>query len=142
MTNDPFPTLDHNLRYMPNEGLYFNVQPWVAQSRTSVDPGVVYDENNGIGFGGHLFDIPPLESTNITHEERSKTEILRSDGNNNVNYNKCDINYVNNNNNNIKVENGELGFGWEEEEVRVGEWDFEQLMKEVPSFSLLDFQVE
>ncbi|KAI3461098.1 hypothetical protein Pfo_017761 [Paulownia fortunei] len=150
---DPF--LDHSLNYMPSEGLYFNVQPCVAQATIS-DTRSVYNQNNGTTFGGadhlvgmegHLFNIPPLESTNIT-EESSKIENLveiRSDSNNNIVHSMSNIvNQCGSNINSIKVENEE-GFGgyWEgEEELRVGEWDLEELMKDVPSFPLLDFQVE
>ncbi|KAL9143143.1 hypothetical protein ABFS82_14G216800 [Erythranthe guttata] len=145
---DPFPNstlIDHqNLNYTPNEGLYFNVQPCVAQSRIVYDDdnqnngaAAVFDGDRVVRMEGRdlIFNIPPLESTNmIKEEENSKIGIISGGGNN-----------YSNNISNIKVENGELGFGgyWEGgEEVRVGEWDFEELMKDVASFPLLDFQVD
>ncbi|KAL2240090.1 UNVERIFIED_CONTAM: hypothetical protein Sindi_0650200 [Sesamum indicum] len=157
----PFPTLHHmNPNYMPpSEGLYSNVQPYTAQVEIGNESSA-YRYNNAI-FGGdgnvcmeghhHIFDIPPLASTN-TIEEKSNTKNLvelRSGSSNNIvhNMNNIVLNQCNNNiNNMIKVENEE-GFGgyWEgEQELRVEEeyWDLEELMKDVPSFPFLDFQVQ
>ncbi|KAG8370964.1 hypothetical protein BUALT_Bualt13G0037900 [Buddleja alternifolia] len=148
---EPYPsTFEQTLNYMSSEGLYFNVQPCVAQARIS-DTRAMYDQNNGMFGGrdvtnmeGHLFSIPPLESTNNT-EERSKIENLvgiRCDNNKSIVHNTNNI--VNQCNiNNIKMENEEDFGGYlEGEELRVGEWDLEELMKDVPSFPFLDFQVE
>ncbi|KAK6138399.1 hypothetical protein DH2020_027873 [Rehmannia glutinosa] len=55
MCNNPFPTLhDHNLNYMPCDGLYFNVQPGNAQARISDHHtrNHVYNQNNYGMFGG------------------------------------------------------------------------------------------
>lgn len=150
----PFPTLEHTLNYMSTEGLYFNVQPCIAQARINDTSCNVYNQNNmtfggdhTVSMEGDLFNFPPLESTNIT-EDSSKIENLveiRSSSNKNIVHNMNNtVNQCDSNLNNIKVENEE-GFGgyWEGEELRVGEWDLEELMKDVPaSFPLLDFQVE
>ncbi|PIN00860.1 Transcription factor, Myb superfamily [Handroanthus impetiginosus] len=151
MIEHPYPDLDHNLNYMPTQG-YFNAQPCTAPPEIG---STIYDhnysatfgDNQNIGMEGQLFNIPPLESTNMV-EESSKIQNLgqiRSDSNNNIVHNKNNmVDYqCNTNINNIKVENEE-GFGsyWEGEELKMGEWDLEELMKDAPSFPFLDFQVE
>ncbi|KAK4441462.1 Transcription factor [Sesamum alatum] len=156
----PFSNLHHmNPNYMPpSEGFYSNVQPCTAQVEIG-NQSNVYGYNYSAIFGGdrnvsmeghHIFDIPPLESTNTT-EKKSNTENLvelRSGSSNNIvhNMNNIVLNQCNNNINNIKVENEEgLGGYWEgEQELRVEEeyWDLEELMKDVPSFPFLDFQVQ
>ncbi|XP_019163813.1 PREDICTED: transcription factor MYB86-like [Ipomoea nil] len=109
--------------------------------------GAYYGDHHGI-FGGnigaeegpppnHLFMVPPLESVNNV-----ECHVVKSEGfvnnNNNINTN---INNHFMNNNNVKVENVGGGFGsyWD----NGGEWDLEELMKDVPnSFPFLDFQLE
>ncbi|GFP98783.1 transcription factor myb46 [Phtheirospermum japonicum] len=145
---NPYPTLGHNtLNHAPNQGLYFNIQPSNAQAKIISDHA--YNPGNGmfgggddtISMDGYLFNVPPLDhsSTKETSKIENLGEIInRSDSNNNIVHDMSNIN-------NIKVENEELvNFGgyWEEEELRVGEWDLEELMKDVSSFPLLDFQVE
>ncbi|KAL3850119.1 hypothetical protein ACJIZ3_012001 [Penstemon smallii] len=125
-------TSDHVVDYMPNNGLYFSVQPQLPQARMSHDVlknsssrSSVYDEdkglilfgeNNIVGVEGQLFD---LES--INYKTESALEMIRSKNNNIVNNNKVEINNI--------------GSYWEEgQEVCVEEWDFEELMKYVPPF--------
>lgn len=149
--NDPFSTLHHhNPNYMhPSQGLYVGI----AQVENG-DANNVYNYNNVI-FGGdrfvsmeghHLFDIPPLETKNTTEEKSIESLVeFRSGSNKNIVHNIV-LNQCSKNINNIKVENEE-GFGgyWEDEqELRVEEeyWDLEELMKDVPSFPFLDFQVQ
>ncbi|KAL0390816.1 UNVERIFIED_CONTAM: hypothetical protein Scaly_0438700 [Sesamum calycinum] len=161
MNIHPFPTLHHmNPNYMPpSEGLYSNVQPCIAQVEIGNESGV-YRYSNAI-FGGdgnvcmeehhNIFDVPPLESTNTTDEKPNPENLveLRSGISNNIvhNMNNIVLNQCNNNiNNMIKVESEEgLRGYWEgEQELRVEEeyWDLEELMKDVPSFPFLDFQVQ
>ncbi|XP_051143495.1 transcription factor MYB83-like [Andrographis paniculata] len=109
------------------------------------------------------------DDTNHLHAENYNYEGISGDGNistsfpfddmiaplGNENPKLIDISYHRNNNNldnyhcrnNMKVENQELGFwgdyNWDgEDEVKVEEWSLEELMKDVPSFPFLDFQVE
>ncbi|KAL3620397.1 hypothetical protein CASFOL_035309 [Castilleja foliolosa] len=154
MCNPYPPTLNHNtFNHLPNQGLYFNTQPNNAQSKISDH---TYNPSNGVFGGGddiitmdgYLFNVPPLGHSIVNNDETSKIEnfgeiIHRSDNNNNIVHDTSDIvTYQSESNiSNIKVENEELGhFGgyWE----GVGEWDLEELMKDVSSFPLLDFQVE
>lgn len=52
-------------------------------------------------------------------------------------------NVIINNNSSNKVENM-VGVGnfWEGEDLRIGEWNLEDLMRDVSSFPFLDFHVE
>ncbi|XP_043692113.1 transcription factor MYB46-like [Telopea speciosissima] len=103
---------------------------------------------NNIGIEGDLF-FPPLESISI---EDTNTTTGDTFGKINNNINNVHINGINNiikggnnnNNNNInKVETlVESGNYWERENLRMGEWNLEELMEDVTSFPCLDFQVE
>ncbi|GER41095.1 MYB transcription factor [Striga asiatica] len=151
MYNNPYPTPNHAFTYIQSDGSYLNVQPGNAQARdiTNTNQRVFGsgDSDVIIGLEGHLFDVSRLDqTTNMTHQTFNLGEI-RSDGNI-IGNNMSDIvNYQSESNiNKIKVENenheelGNLGGYWGEEELR--EWDLEELMKDVPSFPILDFQVE
>ncbi|KAL6499615.1 hypothetical protein OROGR_027525 [Orobanche gracilis] len=150
---NPLSTLDHTLNQIPNEGLYFDVQPDIhAQTRMNRD---TYDKNHGI-FGDNdiirmdedLFDARLLDHNTHRMNETIDIENLvgnTSDSTPNIVHNVSDImiNQCENNLNKIKVENEELGhLGGYWEELTVGDWDLEELMKDVSSFPLLDFQVE
>nr|CAD1832528.1 unnamed protein product [Ananas comosus var. bracteatus] len=54
--------------------------------------------------------------------------------------NTSDITKINGDNNSNNIVGS--GMYWEGENIRVGEWDLENLMKDVSSFPFLDFQVE
>ncbi|CAI9778257.1 unnamed protein product [Fraxinus pennsylvanica] len=121
-------------------GSYFDVQPCNAQ-------GGMFGGN--IDFEGH-FMVPPLENMNTelcgkmgNFVERSNANVMNN-MNSITNYNQCNNNKDNINNklveNNVKIE----GLCWEGDELRtaMGEWDLEELMKDVSSFPFLDFQVQ
>ncbi|KAL2507329.1 myb domain protein 83 [Forsythia ovata] len=126
-------------------GSYFDVQPCNAQ-------GGIFGGSN-IDFEGQ-FLVPPLESVNNEQSgkvgnlvEKSTADVMNN-MNSIINYNQCNNNNNNNNNNinnklaenNVRIE----GLCWEGDELRMamGEWDLEELMKDVSSFPFLDFQVE
>lgn len=97
----------------------------------------------GDGVMGEQF-FPALESIR-TGENSTKTlenTFDRNPNNNNNSYNNIIIN-SNNNNTSNKVENM-VGVGnfWEGEDLRIGEWNLEDLMRDVSSFPFLDFHVE
>lgn len=100
----------------------------------------------GCGINGDQFYVPPLESISI--EENVKTENTydseHNSGNNlnNFNYTNDDVvDNIGNFNNYGRIESM-AGLGWNGgEEMKVGEWDLEELMKDVSSFSSADFQV-
>ncbi|KAK4492395.1 hypothetical protein RD792_003200 [Penstemon davidsonii] len=132
-------TYEHVVDYMPNNGLYSNVQPYLPQARISHDTlknsTSVYDQDKGlILFGENNINIVgvegqsliDLESINYTQKcpktESSLEMISRSN------------NFIVNNN---KVEKNIIGSYWEEQgqQVSAEEWDFEELMKcTVPPF--------
>ncbi|XP_030521135.1 transcription factor MYB46-like [Rhodamnia argentea] len=102
----------------------------------------------GCGINGDQFYAPPLDSTSI--EENVKTEnTYDSEHNssknlNNFNYTNDDVvDNVGNLNNYGRIESmAGLGNLWNGgEEMKVGEWDLEELMKDVSSFASADFQV-
>jgi myb proto-oncogene protein len=124
---DPFPMIEHG-------GYYNNGTPCTTQV------GSVGGENCGFGettigvFGleEEIF-VPPLESVSTTdQDENLKTETIFYDHNN----------YYSNSNN-IKGENM-MGVGnyFEDDQdqgLTMGEWDLEDLMKDVSSFPSLDY---
>lgn len=94
-----------------------------------------YNNNNGIE--GELFVVPALESMSTTEESYRTTDqsLYDRDSTNNNNY-------FNNHN---KTENL-VGFDqsyFQEDQLTLGDWNFEDLMKDVSSsFPFLDFQVQ
>ncbi|CAA2962246.1 transcription factor MYB46-like [Olea europaea subsp. europaea] len=121
-------------------GSYFDVQPCNAQ-------GGMFGGN--IDFEGQ-FMVPPFGSVNIEQSGKMGNSVEKSNANvmNNMN-SLINYNQFNNNNNNInnKVEENNVrieGLCWEGDELRMamGEWDLEELMKDVSSFPFLDFQVQ
>lgn len=95
-----------------------------------------------IGVEGELF-IPPLENISIEDNAKAENMFNRNINNNPINNMNCTINPCTNNSN-IKVGdmNG-VGHYWEGEELRIGEWDLEELMRDVSTFpNILDFQVQ
>ncbi|XP_050369449.1 transcription factor MYB46 [Argentina anserina] len=134
---DPFPMVEHG-------GYYRNGNPCTTQQLGSVGSGTGDD----CGFGDNInvfgdvnirveedIFVPPLESVSTTDQNQNlKTETIFYDHNR----------YYGNNNNIIKGENM-IGVGnyFEDDQdqgLTMGEWDLEDLMKDVSSFPLLDYQ--
>ncbi|KAK1282608.1 Transcription factor MYB46 [Acorus calamus] len=123
----------YNSRFDP-VGLAFN-----APNGLCVDFGVV------VGDGCDPFVPPPLESMSlkgiINNNNNSSSGMVSSETYNNINnnndYYKMNGNIGRNNNG-----EGDLGTGchWGGENLRMGEWDLEELMRDISSFPLLDFQ--
>lgn len=132
------PMLDHALN-MHGASVYFNnaAGPCMPQIGVSGGDDGLYGGQGmiggvNVGIEGELH-VPPLESISI--EETAKTEYTYD---NNTGKYPC-------NNKNIKAENNivaGVGNVWQGEELNVGEWDLEELMKDVSSFPSLDFRVE
>ncbi|KAK1267261.1 Transcription factor MYB46 [Acorus gramineus] len=126
-------------------GLAFNAPN--APTQVALGGGF-YGDYGVVGGGCDLF-VPPLESISL---EETKNN------NNNSSRKVSSDTYIKNNNNNDGDDyktignigsnniNGESNVGsgcvWEGENLRMGEWDLEDLMRDVSSFPLLDFQVE
>ena len=133
---DPLPMIHHGLNMSNSASGYFNAAPqYMTQIGVNGDS---FYGGNGV-FGGAdmgLDGVPPLESISI--EENVKTENMYNNRtmNNNTSNNLNNISNCSNYNN--RAENlARVGNYWEGEE-----WDLEELMKDVPSFPLLDFQAE
>lgn len=108
---------------------YFNVPTFMPQ--VGMDGDGCFGSNGGMfGQNGEMF-FPPLDSMAIEANGENKNIIDR----NNYNYNPL--------NNISKVETME-GFGtcFQGEDLKVGEWDLEELMRDVSSFPFLDIQGE
>ncbi|XP_022148823.1 transcription factor MYB46-like [Momordica charantia] len=110
-----------------------------------IEPALFRDEDS-------FFNLPLLQNVNTT-EGSLKTETIIKETNhsnyliNNMNSVLPNHNNNNNNNNNPKVEsiiNGGVGNNnYLQEEFSIGEWDLDDLMKDVPSsFPCLNFQVQ
>ncbi|XP_062015646.1 transcription factor MYB46 [Rosa rugosa] len=133
---DPFPMVEHG-------GYYNNGNPCTAQIGSSVGSGADdcgFEENIeafgnvNIGVEEDIF-VPPLVSVSTTDQDQNlKTETIFYDNNN----------YYSNSNNIIKGENM-IGVGnyFEDDQdqgLTMGEWEWEDLMKDVSSFPFLDYQ--
>ncbi|OAY30085.1 transcription factor MYB46 [Manihot esculenta] len=138
---DSSPTLDHGLS-MYGANAYFNNNAPPCMTPIGITSGDDLHGNQGIlggvniGIGGELH-IPPLES--IIIEENARTEDIATHGNTTNNYPFSNVNKMNSNCN--KAENMAAGIGnlWQGEDLKVGDWDLEELMKDVSSFPFLDF---
>ncbi|KAF3973196.1 hypothetical protein CMV_003364 [Castanea mollissima] len=137
---DPLPMIHHGLNMSNNASGYFNAAPqYMTQIGVNGDS---FYGGNGV-FGGadmglenELF-VPPLESISIEENDKTENMYNKRTMNNNTSNNLNNISNCSNNNN--RAENlARVGNYWEGEELRMGEWDFEELM-DVPSFPLLDF---
>ena len=132
--NPSFPILQHSFDLTAPSG-FFNL-PTCFPRVAALGDGF-YVENNGILGGGFMglqsdqFSVPPLGSGGTVENNDEK-----------INSNQ-QLNKNNDDEEGIKV--GEmLGYGddWQGESLKVGEWDLEGLLENVPSFPFLDFQVE
>ncbi|MBA0700124.1 hypothetical protein Goari_001694, partial [Gossypium aridum] len=96
----------------------------------------MYGENEML-CGEELY-MPPLETVreNLKIENTFESDITTTTTNNNNNNNIVDCS--------MKSENvmtgAAVGNFWLGEEIKVGDWDLEDLMKDVSSFPFLDFQ--
>ncbi|KAF3452538.1 hypothetical protein FNV43_RR02971 [Rhamnella rubrinervis] len=150
----PLPgVLEHGLNMFGTASGYFNnniaASPCMTQMGNMGPGGDMFfgDSNGGLsgaanlGAESELF-VPPLES--ISSEESFKSERIYTNNNYFNTTNPTIIGYSNNNsnNNNIKAENlgGVENRFQDQEELIMGEWDLEDLMKDVSSFPFLDFQ--
>ncbi|KAL8483640.1 hypothetical protein ACS0TY_026359 [Phlomoides rotata] len=128
-TMHPMAPMMDPLNYMSSGGLYLDVQPVQAGMN---------DHDHLMSMEGHGFfdNIPQLQNSKIENLVESRSELSSK--------NQCDNNNLINNINVVENEEEGLGGYWEiGEGLRVGEWDLEELMKDVlPSFPLLDSNIE
>ncbi|KAL2328803.1 hypothetical protein Fmac_022230 [Flemingia macrophylla] len=138
---DRLPMLEHGLHMPASSGGFFNgTGPCFSQS---VIDHTKYLENGGI-FGsvniegeGEMY-VPPLESVSTTSDHNMKVESTCHTDTNNSYFD--DINSILNNCNiNKRAENRAGVENLFQEELAIGGWDLEELMKDVQSFPFLDF---
>ncbi|KAH7665580.1 myb proto-oncogene protein plant protein [Dioscorea alata] len=98
--------------------------------------GMVIEGGGGGLIGEGELYVPPLES--ISLEDNGMTN-NNNNNNNNGNDNNNDMNKAISGN---SVGGNNNGNYWEVENMRMGEWELDDLMKDVPPFAFLDFQVE
>ncbi|KAG4967195.1 hypothetical protein JHK87_032846 [Glycine soja] len=145
---DRLPMLEHGLN-MPCSGGFFNsTGPCFSSSQSGVDNKGIYLENGGvfgsvnIGAEGDVY-VPPLESVSTTSDHNLKVESTCNTDTNNSYFddiNSILLNNCNINSNNKRAENRAGGVeNLFQEELTIGEWDLEELMKDVSSFPFLDF---
>lgn len=142
------PMLEHGLNMMPlpPSGGFFNGGPCFTQNMGSsvlennnnsgfyIENGVFGIGSVNIGAEGELF-VPPLESVStITTDNNNglKEEIIR-------NTNISSYTYFDNINNNRAENRSGVVENLYQEDLTLGEWDLEDLMKDVSSFPFLDF---
>lgn len=150
---DKLPMLEHGLNMPPSGGAFFNTGPCFSQSGVDNNDKGFYFENNGGVFGsvningveGDMY-VPPLESVCTISDHNLKVESTCNTDTNNTCYfddiNRIIFNNCNNNTNNINKRGENRVAGVEnlfQEELTIGEWDLEELMKDVSSFPFLDF---
>ncbi|TKY48380.1 Transcription factor MYB46 [Spatholobus suberectus] len=137
---DRLPMLEHGLN-MPASGGYFEgTGPCFSQSE--VDNKGSYLENGvfgsvNMGVEGDMF-VPPLEnvSTTVNHNLSGTCKRETSSG-----Y-FDDINSILNNCNIGIAENKSGVENLFQQELATGEWDFEELMKDISSFPFVDFSIQ
>ncbi|WOH08743.1 hypothetical protein DCAR_0728190 [Daucus carota subsp. sativus] len=144
---DSSSTLSPSSFFLQSMGLSYIVDPkmpmsagnginlWgTTRSYLNVPQSLQGISGNG-NFGGNIgmdceLHVPPLENINIA-ENLGCDEV-----------NKSNAIYSNSLNNSSKVETiGGNGNYWEGDELRVGEWDFEELMRDVSFLPALDFHL-
>ncbi|KAK5803774.1 transcription factor MYB46-like [Gossypium arboreum] len=82
--------------------------------------------------------VPPLESIGKNLKIENSVDGNINNGSNIINTSGVRSNK--NNNMSINIDSDDVGSFWIGEELKVGEWDMENLMKDVSSFPFLDFQ--
>ncbi|RDX60602.1 Transcription factor MYB46, partial [Mucuna pruriens] len=129
---DRLPMLEHGLN-MPAAGGFFNGSR-SCFSQSGVDNKAFYFENGGVfgsvntGAEGDMY-FPPLESVSTTSDHNLKVESTGNTDTNNSYFD--DINSIIINNCNDKRAENRAGVeNLFQEELTIGEWDLEELMKD------------
>ncbi|KAJ7980782.1 MYB transcription factor [Quillaja saponaria] len=146
MIDHSFPNLEQGLNMSAGAGRYFNPAPCLTQGGGLGSNGF-YVENGfleGVNFGkelGELF-VPPLESVN-TKANLKMENMCDRDTDSNKYFSDINTMIINNCNNNSNKGDNTAGVGnYFQEELTMGEWDFEDLMKDVSSFPFPEFQIQ
>ncbi|KAK8683191.1 hypothetical protein V6N13_039257 [Hibiscus sabdariffa] len=139
-TESSLPMLEHGRNPVGTAAGYFDpAGSCVTQVGANGDG--FFGDNEIYGIKRELY-VPPLESFGENLESTENTV----DGNINNCYNIINSSNVrnnsNNNNNNMSenIDSADVWSFWIGEELKVGEWDMENLIKDVSPFPFLDFQ--
>ncbi|KAK1429115.1 hypothetical protein QVD17_11317 [Tagetes erecta] len=140
-----FPLMgDHDVPNMPilNASCYGSTQVGMDGNGISYH-GCTYEIFGGnLGLEDEFFNIPPLENMTTnnqdTKSENHNDRTSITNNMNNVNTNHCYNNIINNNKHQIHAITDGFENCWEAgDELKVEEWDFEELMRESSSFTSL-----
>ncbi|MBA0800488.1 hypothetical protein Gohar_010916 [Gossypium harknessii] len=139
-SGNSLPMLQHGRNVVGAVGYFDPAGSCVTQAEVNGDSSLGESEifgSVGNGIERELY-VPPLES--IGKDLKTENSV---DGNINNGFNIINTSGVRSNNNNNMSKNmdsDDVGSFWIGEELKVGEWDMENLMKDVSSFPFLDFQ--
>ncbi|XP_034687661.1 transcription factor MYB46 [Vitis riparia] len=140
---EPLPMLEPSVDMTSANSGCFNAPPCMTQVGILSAEGLYGDHVGLLGGGGGCVVgeqfFPPVESISMGENGNKTLENTFDRNPHNNPYN----NVIINNNSSNKVENM-VGVGnfWEGEDLRIGEWNLEDLMRDVSSFPFLDFHVE
>ncbi|MBA0739986.1 hypothetical protein Gogos_013211 [Gossypium gossypioides] len=140
-SGNSLPMLQHGRNVVGAVGYFDPAGSCVTQAEVNGDSSLGESEIFGSvdnGIERELY-VPPLES--IGKDLKTENSVV---GNINNGFNIINTSGVRSNNNNNMSKNidscDDVGSFWIGEELKVGEWDMENLMKDVSSFPFLDFQ--
>ncbi|PPD87067.1 hypothetical protein GOBAR_DD16011 [Gossypium barbadense] len=139
-SGNSLPMLQHGRNVVGAVGYFDPAGSCVTQAEVNGDSSLGESEIFGSvdnGIERELY-VPPLES--IGKDLKTENSV---DGNINNGFNIINTSGVrsdNNNNMSKNMDSDDVGSFWIGEELKVGEWDMENLMKDVSSFPFLDFQ--
>ncbi|KAH1090613.1 hypothetical protein J1N35_017870 [Gossypium stocksii] len=139
-SGNSLPMLQHGRNDVGAVGYFDPAGSCVTQAEVNGDSSLGESEIFGSvdnGIERELY-VPPLESIGKNFKTENSV-----DGNINNGFNIINTSGVRSNNNNNmskNIDSNYVGSFWIGEELKVGEWDMENLMKDVSSFPFLDFQ--
>ncbi|KAJ0982336.1 hypothetical protein J5N97_010591 [Dioscorea zingiberensis] len=102
---------------------------------------VMLTDQGGALMGEGEFFVPPLESVSLEEKDITKMTNTSTTSNNSESFHNNNNNDMNKVSGNNSTASGNGNY-WEVENMRMGEWELDGLMKDAPSFAFLDFQFE
>ncbi|XP_030474260.1 transcription factor MYB83 [Syzygium oleosum] len=139
---DTFPILNNRCDTWEGVG-FFTFPSSIAPASMGDDSAYLNLEHAKVGLLGSEFSVPPLASSTTTTEENNYRSMgwgMDGKGENSFSNNN-DSCFSNTTVASFKVEDEMSGFGnnLQGANLRIGEWDLEGLMDDLPSFPFLDF---
>ncbi|MBA0679248.1 hypothetical protein Goari_011031 [Gossypium aridum] len=119
---DPFPHLNNSYDIKGP----FNAPTWLTTTQGGSGEGLFYDDYGKIGLEGE-FSLPPLETTAAIANNNNNSCFNNTAGEKNHGQSfKVEVDNM------FGLENNH--HHWHGESLRMGEWDFEELMDNISSF--------